>query len=191
MKTTTLETVGTDLTVNFARPRRSQTKAGQRFNVSTPLFAILLALLFHAGAVHAQMMGPGGPFFPHNSGSSDGGSSHGNSSGSGQKNDGAWIPSEPLDSGPVGTNGIELSLQNANIDMVIQWLAQTTGKAVLKSPNVQCQVTIASPHKVTKRQAINLVYSALALQGYTVVEDSGSILIVPKGEEAFRREESG
>ncbi|HTV42617.1 MAG TPA: secretin N-terminal domain-containing protein [Candidatus Sulfotelmatobacter sp.] len=160
MKTTTLKTAG------------------------TLLFAILLALLFHAASVHAQMMGPNGPFFPRHSGPPpDNGSSHDNSSGSGQKNDGTWIPSEPLDSGAVGTNGIQLNLQNANVDMVVQWLAETTGKAVLKSPSVQCQVTIASPKKISKRQAVNLVYSALALQGYTVMEDSGSILIVPKGEE--------
>ena len=146
--------------------------------------ALFLAIFIGTASAQAQMMGPGGPFMPHNSmPSPDGGSSHGNSSGSGQKNDGAWIPSEPIDAGTVGTNGIQLSLENANIDMVVQWLAQTTGKTVIKSPTVQCQLTIASPKKVTERQAINLVYSALALQGYTVVENSQSILIVPKGEE--------
>lgn len=148
------------------------------------ILALFWAMYFAAATVRAQMMGPGGPFFSHGSPpSSDGGASHGNSSGSGQKNDGAWIPSEPFDSSPVGTNGIQLSLQNASIDMVVQWLAQTTGKAVLKSPNVQCQVTIASPNKVSKREAVDLVYKALALQGYTVMEDNGSILIVPKGDE--------
>ena len=67
---------------------------------------------------------------------------------------GTWIPAAPLDSEAVGTNGIQLSLENASIDMVVQWLAQTTGKAVIKSPTVQCQVTIASPKKVSKREAL-------------------------------------
>jgi type II secretion system protein D len=148
------------------------------------VFALLVAIFIGVASGQAQMMGPGVPFMPHNSmPSPDSVSSHGSSSGSGQKNDGAWIPSEPLGSGPVGTNGIQLSLENANIDMVVQWLAQTTGKTVIKSPTVQCQLTIASPKKVTEREAVNLVYSALALQGYTVVENGQSILIVPKGEE--------
>lgn len=147
------------------------------------VLALFLAMFTGVASVEGQMMGPGGAFMSHNPmPSPDSGSSHGNSSGSGAKNDGAWIPSEPL-AGPVGTNGIQLSLENANIDMVVQWLAQTTGKTVIKSPTVQCQVTIASPKKVTEREAVDLVYSALALQGYTVVENGQSILIVPKGEE--------
>ncbi|HEX3626043.1 MAG TPA: secretin N-terminal domain-containing protein [Verrucomicrobiae bacterium] len=145
--------------------------------------ALFLATFMVVASGHAQRMRgmpmmPGSPMPP-----PDSGPSHSDSSGSGQKNDGAWIPSEPLGGGPVGTNGIQLSLENANIDMVVQWLAQTTGKTVIKSPTVQCQLTIASPKKVTERQAINLVYSALALQGFTVVENSQSILIVPKGEQ--------
>jgi type II secretion system protein D len=148
------------------------------------VLAVFLAIFIAVTSGQAQRMRPGVPFIPNNPmPPSDSGSSHGDSSGSGQKNDGAWIPSEPLAAGPVGTNGIQLSLENANIDMVVQWLAQTTGKTVIKSPTVQCQLTIASPKKVTERQAINLVYSALALQGFTVVENSQSILIVPKGEE--------
>ncbi|HEX5400041.1 MAG TPA: secretin N-terminal domain-containing protein, partial [Verrucomicrobiae bacterium] len=109
--------------------------------------------------------------------------SSGRSSGPAQPNGGAWIPSELPPSAETDTNEIQLSLQNANIDMVIQWLAQTTGKTVIKSPNVQCQLTIASPSKVRTREAVNLVYSALALQGYTVVESGKSILIVPKSEQ--------
>src|SRR5215469_5113432 len=146
------------------------------------ILALFWAMFLAVATVQAQM-GPGAPFFRHGSGSSPDGGSSGNSSGSGQKNDGAWIPSEPLGADAIGTNGIQLSLENSSIDMVVQWLAQTTGKAVIKSPSVQCQVTITSPKKVSEREALNLVYSALALQGYKVLEDSGSILIVPKDED--------
>ncbi|HUA64636.1 MAG TPA: secretin N-terminal domain-containing protein [Alphaproteobacteria bacterium] len=131
-------------------------------------------------SLHAQM--PPGMRFFHSSGPpSDSSASHNDSSG--DQKGATLIPSAPLDSGVVGTNGIQLSLDNASIDMVVQWLAQTTGKAVIKSPSVQCQVTIASPKKVSEREAVNLVYSALALQGYKVLEDSRSILIVPKDED--------
>lgn len=78
---------------------------------------------------------------------------------------------------------IQLSLQGANIDMVVQWLAQTTGKTVIKHPRVQCQLTITSSKKMTKRDAITLVYRALALEGFTATESSDAILITPEGQE--------
>lgn len=103
---------------------------------------------------------------------------------SGNKTGGPWVPSEPLTSS-AGTNqdDIQLSFQGANIDMVVQWLAQTTGKTVVKHPQVQCQLTITSSKKVSQREAINIVYRALALEGFTAIETSKSILIVPEGKE--------
>ena len=102
------------------------------------------------------------------------------------KTGGPWVPSEPLTStNSVGTNAddVQLSFQGANIDMVVQWLAQTTGKTVVKHPQVQCQLTITSSKKVSQREAINIVYRALALEGFTAIETSKSILIVPEGKE--------
>ncbi len=96
------------------------------------------------------------------------------------------MPSEPLSASGVSTNAndeIQLSFQGANVDMVAQWLAQTTGKTVIKHPQVQCQLTIMSSKKVPVRDAINMIYRALALEGYSVVELSDSILIVPQGKE--------
>jgi len=78
---------------------------------------------------------------------------------------------------------IQLSFQGANIEMVVQWLAKTTGKSVVKHPRVQCQLTIVSSKKLLPREAVNLVYRALALEGFTTVESSKSILIVPEGQE--------
>jgi type II secretion system protein D len=113
-------------------------------------------------------------------------SGSGNSSSSSSKEGGPWIPSEPLNANNnagTNTNDIQLSFQGANIDMVVQWLAQTTGKTVVKHPQVQCQLTITSFKKVSQREAINIVYRALALEGFTVIESSQSILIVPEGKE--------
>ena len=67
--------------------------------------------------------------------------------------------------------------------MVVQWLARNTGKSVVKHPKVQCQLTILSSKKLKAREAINLVFRALSLEGFTVVETSKSILIVPEGQE--------
>ncbi|MGC9940729.1 MAG: secretin N-terminal domain-containing protein [Verrucomicrobiota bacterium] len=109
--------------------------------------------------------------------------------GAGPKNSsgGPWIPSEPLNStNSSGTNandGIQLSFQGASVDMVAQWLSQTTGKTVIKHPQVQCQLTIMSVKKVPVRQAINMIYRALAMQGCSAVELADSILLVPQGQE--------
>ena len=83
----------------------------------------------------------------------------------------------------AAADGIDLSFQGANVDMVVQWLAQTTGKSVVKHPRVQCQLTIVSSKKVSQREAIGLVYNALSLEGFTAIETSKSILIVPEGQE--------
>ena len=110
---------------------------------------------------------------------------------SGPKNagNGPWVPSDaPASAGSTNasmnaTNEIQISFQGANVDMVAQWLAQTTGKAVVKHPRVQCQLTIISSQKVSPREAVNMVYRALALEGFSAIESGKSILIVPEGSE--------
>lgn len=86
-------------------------------------------------------------------------------------------------SGESGSTDIQLSFQGANVDTVVQWLAKTTGKSVVKHPRVQCQLTIVSSKALSPRDAINLVYRALSLEGFTAIESSKSILIVPDGQE--------
>ncbi|MDB6064748.1 MAG: hypothetical protein JWR26_956 [Pedosphaera sp.] len=84
----------------------------------------------------------------------------------------------------VPPNGdITISFQGANIDMIVQWLAETTGKSVVKHPRVQCQLTIVSSKKVSPREAVTLVFRALALEGFSAIETGKSILIVPEGQE--------
>jgi type II secretion system protein D len=86
--------------------------------------------------------------------------------------------------GAASTNqDIQVSFQGANIDMIVQWLAQTTGKSVVKHPQANCQLTIMSSKKLPPRDAMNLVYRAMALEGVNVVESSSSILLVPEGKE--------
>jgi len=79
--------------------------------------------------------------------------------------------------------GIQVAFQGANVDMIIQWLAQNTGKTVVKHPRVQCQLTIVSSKKVSTREAIDLVYRALALEGFNAVETRTSILLLPEGQD--------
>jgi type II secretion system protein D len=81
------------------------------------------------------------------------------------------------------TDMIELSFQNAQIEQIIQWLSENTGKSVVKHPTARCQVTIVGTKKVTRQEAVTLVYRALAMEGFTAIENSRSILIVPDDKE--------
>lgn len=95
----------------------------------------------------------------------------------------AVVTGSDTNSASTNSDEIQLSLQGANVDMVVQWLAQTTGKTVIKHPRVQCQLTITSSKKMTKREAVDLVYRALSLEGFTATETSTSILLTPEGSE--------
>lgn len=87
-------------------------------------------------------------------------------------------------SAEVASDGtMQVSFQNANVDMIVQWLAKATGKSVVKHPRVQCQLTIVSSKPVLQREAINLIYRALSLEGFTTIESSNTIFIVPEGQE--------
>ena len=56
------------------------------------------------------------------------------------------------------------------IDQVLQWLAENTGKSVVKHPSAHCQVTIVSTKKVTRQEAVTMVYRALGMEGFTAIE---------------------
>jgi type II secretion system protein D len=81
------------------------------------------------------------------------------------------------------TDLIQLSFQNMQIDQVIQWLSENTGKSVIKFPTAHCQITIVATKKVTRQEAITMVYRALGMEGFTAIETSNSILIVPADQE--------
>jgi type II secretion system protein D len=82
------------------------------------------------------------------------------------------------------TDMIQLSFQNMQIDQVLQWLSENTGKSVIKFPTAHCQVTIVGTKKVTRQEAVTMVYRALGMEGMTAIETSTSILIVPADQES-------
>jgi general secretion pathway protein D len=84
---------------------------------------------------------------------------------------------------PNSTNLVQLSFRGARIEMIVDWLAKTTGKSVVKHPRVNCQLTIVSSNPLPPREALNLLYRALLLEDCSVIESRDSILIVPKGQE--------
>jgi len=77
----------------------------------------------------------------------------------------------------------QLSFNGANVEVVMKWLAEVTGKSVARHKGVQCQLTVLSPKKVPTREAIQLVYRALALEGFSAIETRNAILLVPEANE--------
>jgi len=75
---------------------------------------------------------------------------------------------------------IQLSFQNAQINVVVQWLAKSTGKSVIPHKDVKCKLNIVSSKKMPLREALRLVYRALALEGYSAIENKNVIMIVPE-----------
>ncbi len=77
---------------------------------------------------------------------------------------------------------VQLSFSGASIEVVTTWLAEATGKSLIKHKDVKCSLTIMSSQKLGRREAISLVYDALALEGYTAVENHTVVYIVPEKE---------
>ena len=77
---------------------------------------------------------------------------------------------------------IQLSFTGANIDTIVSWLAEKRGRTVIKHKDVKCSLTILSPEEVTVDEAVEMIYRALALEGYMVDESPDTILITPEKE---------
>jgi len=78
---------------------------------------------------------------------------------------------------------VQVSFSGANVDAVVKWLAEVTGKSIVKHKGVACQLTIVSPRKLPQKDAIRLVYRALAVEGFSAIERGNYIIIVPEAME--------
>lgn len=79
---------------------------------------------------------------------------------------------------------IQLSFSNADINVIVKWLAETTGKAIIKHKQVNVKINVLSSKKIPRAEAIRLVYRALALEGFSAIENRDVIMIVPEAMEA-------
>ncbi len=77
---------------------------------------------------------------------------------------------------------IQLSFDGVGVQFVVTWLAEMTGKSIVKHKDVDCQLTIVSPNQLPVKEALRLVYRALALEGFSVIENHADILLVPSEE---------
>ena len=75
------------------------------------------------------------------------------------------------------------TFENADIKTVIAQVARLTGMTFLFDPvRVQGTITVLAPGEVTPAQAVDLLRSALALHGYTILEKPEGMWVVPARE---------
>ena len=151
-----------------------------KFGLTTAL-ALCLAALIYLSSLPFVMAGDVEP--AGKSGESSKGAAGAKPSDAKPSDAGANAPAAEKEAKKSPDDLIQLSFQGANIDMIVQWLAETTGKSVVKHPQAQCQVTIVGSKKIKRQDAITLVYRALSLEGFAAIESDKSILIVPEGKE--------
>jgi len=93
----------------------------------------------------------------------------------------AGAPATSTGAAAVASAGdVQLSFAGANVDLVVKWLAEVTGKSIVKHKGVNCQLTILSSKKLPLKEAIGLVYRALALEGFSAVETGEFIILLPE-----------
>lgn len=74
---------------------------------------------------------------------------------------------------------ITLNMRNAEIQSVIQWIAEQTGKQIVVDPRVNGNVNIVSKEPITVKQAYEIFLTTLDVYGYAAVEANGILRIVP------------
>src|SRR5687768_17594274 len=77
---------------------------------------------------------------------------------------------------------ISFSFQQADIDDVLRFLADASGKIVFKDAGVTGSITIRNQSRIRVSEAIRLVGTILALKGFSLSEDETSITVVPKAQ---------
>jgi len=80
------------------------------------------------------------------------------------------------------TDSVWLNMPNTDLEAVVRAIGQYTGRAFVIDPRVKGTLTLVTEHAVTKRQAYELLLSALRLQGFTVVESGNVARILPEAD---------
>jgi general secretion pathway protein D len=72
---------------------------------------------------------------------------------------------------------IKLDFRNANIDLVLQMFQKTSGKTIIKDPNLTGPFTITSAGNVDLSTAFTILEKTLNLKGYDMTAESGMAVI--------------
>lgn len=124
---------------------------------------------------------PGGPGTPP-SGAGPGAPSSPTEQKEGEKKE-AETPAGPIavfiPEKPDGDKLISLNFDQADIDHVLKFLAEQSGKTIVREPSVQAKITIVSTAKITVADALKILGAVLSVKGYAMVEDDHIIRVLP------------
>jgi type II secretory pathway component GspD/PulD (secretin) len=85
-----------------------------------------------------------------------------------------------------GTNGLRMNFRGAPLDLVLDYMINAAGFIVNKETEVRGTVDVMSKGPVTKDEAVELLYSALKKNNYSLIR-SGRILTIVDAEGAKNR----
>jgi type II secretory pathway component GspD/PulD (secretin) len=74
---------------------------------------------------------------------------------------------------------VPINLNNVPVDQVVKFMAEVTGKFVVKHKDVKAQITVFSLEKVSKEKAFALICEALLLENVAVVRSNDTIKLIP------------
>ena len=90
----------------------------------------------------------------------------------------------PTATGTNGTDGLILNFRDAQIDQVLNYLSDAAGFIIQLDMRVSGTISVCSAHPVSKSEAMDILNSALAKNGYYLVQ-AGRILRVMNRDDAL------
>jgi len=87
------------------------------------------------------------------------------------------MPLKPLSEDSM----ITMDFQDVDLNTVVKFMGELTGKNFLVSDQVRGKVTIISPKKITVREAYKVFESVLEMNGFAAVPGVDSVKIIPSG----------
>lgn len=88
--------------------------------------------------------------------------------------------------GVAGVADLQLNFRNASLDQVLNYLSEAAGFTIVLETKVSGTVDVWSNQKVTKEEAIEILDSALAKNGYAAIRDGKKLTVVSKAEATTR-----
>jgi len=82
----------------------------------------------------------------------------------------------------AGERYITIDFDNVDINLLIKYISELTGKNFIVDPTVQGNVTIISPTKISENDAYQVFESVLEIHGFTTVPSGSVIKILPSAE---------
>ncbi len=83
-------------------------------------------------------------------------------------------------------SGLSLNFQNTDIDLVLKFFSDVTGKIFVKSDLVRGFVTIMAPGRVTIEEAMRILQTVLEVKGFTLVPGTGNVVKILSQAEALQ-----